>query len=439
MVGPTSLRRRLAARIDALLLALWVAVIASVAVVVHHETEEIFDSSLQETSQRLLSLVMADPHLREGTDVPEIREIAAHDEYLVYQVFGRDGRMLLRSHQAPVEPFAVPLVRGFHRVDGRPMHVETTSDSSLIIAVAEPSTHRGETLRSVLGYLILPLGALLPLAWLAVGWTIRVAQRPIDAFATEIASRGEGNLDPMPTEALPDELRGIGASTNLLLERLALALEAERSFSANCAHELRTPLAAAMAQLKVAEGGIADEASRQRVARAHALLGRLQQTTERLLQLARAESGIGFSVRRIDLRVLVDMVLRDLPTEGRGRVIYDRPEQPVEASGDIDALGIALQNLVTNADRYAPPGTAIAVSLSTDATIVVSNDCEAVPPELLSRLRERFVRGRAGHDGSGLGLCMVDTIARQSGGSLTLESPFRPDGRGFRATLRLRR
>lgn len=437
-MSSTSIRGRLLRTLAASLLLLWLCVVSAVALVVLHETDEIFDSGLQETAQRLLSLAMRDAGslvARTGRAVPEIME---HDEYLVYQVFDAQRNLLLRSHRAPGTLMPVEPVRGLRHIGGQHLFVEGSQDGRFFIVVAEPEGHRSETAESVLLYLLVPLLALVPLAALAVSWSVRHAQRPIEALEREIAARGQGNFDALDDTAPPIELRGIAGSVNLLLRRLQAALEAERHFSANCAHELRTPLAAAMAQLQVVGRGVTDDEQRRRLASASAMLARLNAVTERILHLARLEAGIAFGAESVDLVMLAGMMLRDCGLPARREVVFEHPDAPVEVIGDPDAIGIAIQNLLANAERHSPPGTPVRVCVLPDAILYVENDADRVPEHLMAQLGQRFVRAARERSGSGLGLAIVATIARQSGGRLNLESPVDRSDRGFRATLALR-
>lgn len=439
---PASIGKQLYLALSGSLLLLWVMVVGAVVWVVSHETDEVFDSVLQETAQRVLPLVLYD--MRRKTTVAtnnppsgEVFELLEHDEYLVYQVFNRDGVLLNRSHTAPETALEASLRPGFYDIEQQRVYVDATKDGAFIIQVAERAGHRQDTYQSVLMYTLLPLLGLLPLAGLAVFWSVGLARRSIRKIDNEIASRGINNLQTLAIEGLPSELVGVGESVNRLLERLRLALNAERSFTANSAHELRTPLAVALAQLKVLENELVDQAARERVGKASEMLEKLQRMASKLLQLSRAESGLALSKEPFDLTMLLNLLLRDVDPSARRRIIFRQPEKPVWVRGDIDAIGIALHNLLENAERYGAVDAPLEIDLEADGRLSFSNDCDAIPREKLQELCQRFVRASADKTGMGLGLSIVHSIAAQSAAEFVLVSPCYANGRGFSARLRL--
>ncbi len=433
-----SIARRLGALIGLVLGALWLLAVAATTFNMRYETGELFDGALQEAAERLLPL--AEAHLtllRDGAvGVEEIGD-PADEEYLLYQVLDASGRLLLRSHQAPAQAFVLPPQAGF--ADSGPFRIYTAlSDSGLAIEVADRQEHRDEALYGSLLWLLAPLLALLPLAALALWWTLRQATRPILALQAQLGERHGGNLTPLPEAGLPDELAPVAQDVNLLLARLERALAGERAFAANSAHELRTPIAAALAQAQLLAGQLA---SGQQAARAASLvvsLQRLARLVEKLLQLARAESGAALAREPFDalpvLRLLLDEAKRRPEVADRLRFEAGGPAA-LWLDGDIDAWGIAVQNLLDNALAH---GTGeVLVRLLPGGALSIANGGPVVPPELMARLTARFTRGQARGPGSGLGLAIVEAIAQQSGGSLTLHSPARGSDEGFEAILAL--
>ena len=164
---------------------------------------------------------------------------------------------------------------------------------------------------------------------------------------------------------------------------------------------------------------------------------RLMHLSEKLLQLARAEAGLGASGEVVDLLPALNVIIEDfrrgLPA---GRALsYDvAPGADLRAAMDVDAFGIAVRNLLENALRYGDAVKPLSVTASSGA-INVSNGGPAVPASKLAHLTDRFVRASDDAQGAGLGLAIVDSLVRQSAGSLELSSPIPGRTDGFVARI----
>ena len=205
---------------------------------------------------------------------------------------------------------------------------------------------------------------------------------------------------------------------------------------ANIAHELKTPLAIALAQIDVTLNQTQSEESAARMQRARSAVLRVEQTSAKLLQLARAESGRALDMREIDLKSLLEILLVDLFAASQQPYQLMIPDEPVRIQGDLDAVGICILNLLENAIRYSVPASCIHVALSRCGQLDIDNDCPAIPADKLQGITQRHVRYSSYANGSGLGLSIVTAILEQMGGVLEICCPSRPDQRGFKATVR---
>jgi two-component system sensor histidine kinase QseC len=254
-----------------------------------------------------------------------------------------------------------------------------------------------------------------------------------------VAAQSPDNLGALPASQAPAEVRPLIDSLNALLARLAATLENERRFTADAAHELRTPLAALKVQAQVALASDVGEEQRHALRQVLAGTERAARLVNQLLRLARLDP-LG-RLDRSDHVVLAAVVeeaadaLAPLALAKRQVLQVHLPEPDVSAPGDADLLGTALRNLLDNAIRYSPEGSEIEMGAEADGPCLwVSDEGPGAPPEQLSRLTERFFRGTAeGAEGSGLGLAIVRRIAELHGARLTLAN--RP-GKGMRAELR---
>jgi two-component system OmpR family sensor kinase len=437
------LTRRLILLLTAAAVVLWLLSALLAAYTLRARLNEAFDGGLRETAERVLSLAVDslrddedEPHGHHDThEIPLFDEGA--DEYIVYQVRAASGPILLRSHDAPSEAFEVPLVAGF--ADSGPWRVYTagTPDKQVFIQVAETTEHRSESLWSSILSLLLPIGLLVPLSAIGIYFAVRSGLRPVRRFSAEIRERHASNLSAVPDVSLPSELRPIAQAVNGLIVRVRDALDVERAFAANSAHELRTPIAGSLAQTQRLIEELAGNPSQERARQVEASLRRLRQLSDKLLQLSRVEAGMGRSDQAVDLlpalRVLVDDLRRSLPEDWALELTMGSDSRLV-AGLDVDAFGIAFRNLLENARFYGDPSQAIEVVVGNGVVDIV-NGCAPIPPGKLATLTTRFVRASADTPGSGLGLAIVDTILRQTGGHLQLISPAPGRSDGFCARV----
>lgn len=242
---------------------------------------------------------------------------------------------------------------------------------------------------------------------------------------------------PVGDAHLPAELHPIARSVNLLLERLRAALESERAFASNSAHELRTPIAGALAQAQRLQADIPRE-FKPRVDQIERSLSHLAQLAEKLLQMSRAEAGIGTSGTETDLTQIVELVLEDMARSETGA---KRLQFHLKSDGQLhgminpDAFGIVVRNLVENALVHSPAGTPVEISIGNDNSLTVVNHGAIIDTALLPKLTTRFTRGATQASGSGLGLAIVDHLVRQMNGSLHLLSPASGRSDGFEAKI----
>jgi len=300
------------------------------------------------------------------------------------------------------------------------------------------------------------LGRLLPilggtcglLASLIVGLIVRRSLRPLDDLAAEIGTLDGADLSTrVHLEHTPREMAPVVEQLNKLLARLDEAFERERTFSADVAHELRTPLAGLRSTVEVAMSHPRDEAGhRQTYEELLAIIRRQQSMVETLLYLGRLESGhVNIERVDIDLSEFVAMTWESFEDAARGAalaVTRDLPEGIVVVA-DPALLAVAVRNLFDNAVTYADRGGRIrmAVAWESDRGVLrVANSGSKVPAGEVDVLTRRFARIDPARKGSGehfgLGLALVRKIADELGGALEITSQA---GGEFVATLSLRR
>ncbi|MEW5424165.1 two-component sensor histidine kinase [Amorphus sp. 3PC139-8] len=436
---PRSLQMRLALGIGLLLTLFWIAAASVTALVLRSEMDTVFDSTLQETAQRLLPLAVTEIVGREDEGVTQhLGAIRAHDEFFTYLVRDDQGRILLQSHNADPTVFPAYDGPGFRQTATHKLYNDDALQGSIRITVAEPLDHRAAVASELLMGLGLPLLIAIPVALIGVAFAVRTSLAPLRRFRGALEVRNARDLSPVPAPDLPAEIAPIAETLNDLLTRLKAAFDAERGFAANAAHELRTPLAGAIAQAQRLKAETADPAARGRADDIEATLKRLTRVSERLMQMARAEGGRLRSDQPSDLRPLVNLIVQDLARQAPETSLdLTLPDLPVLSDLDPDALGIILRNLIDNALRHGQPGSPIRITLSGGGRLTVTNESPVVPPEALNRLTHRFERGSANVAGSGLGLAIVAKIAERIGSALALASPVPGTTSGFSAEIQL--
>jgi two-component system OmpR family sensor kinase len=418
---------------------LWLLGSVTAGMLTVFEINERLDNAIEEVAQRLLPAtydVVQQPQAMQQM----VRQLVATTDpkALAYQIVGPTGEIVMRSNNAPEIPFQVPRQTGFHDTPRYRIYAQPAAADGYFIEVAEPAVHRSEALWRAVGLTVGPLLLFLPLSWFLIRWGVFRSMRSLDRLRSEIGHRDGSNLSQIPDMGLPTELAPILVAVNRLLERLERALATERQFAANSAHELRTPIAAVLAQMQLLSAQLAGTQHAERAKRIVNQIKGLGNLAEKLLQLSRTGAGIGMQQDPVDiltvLQVLVDEFRRLEDVGDRLVVTAECPDEFI-VPGELDILGITLRNLIENAVRYGAPDEPIEIVIERGRQIRLLNGGAVISSETLEGLKKPFVRGSSVGAGGGLGLAIVDSVMRQIGGSLTLISPVMGRVSGFEARL----
>lgn len=429
------------------------------------EAGELFDAKLAHSSRVLMSLVdepLSDLDGRAGARDAEALIIRvwhgraegegedlafadghAYETKLAFQVRDARGALLLRSDSGPAQPLA-PLAPGFadRTIDGEHWRTFTLrAPSGHWYQSGELAAIRAEIAEEIALGTLVPLLLALPLlaltVWVAVGWACRSLEQVSDAVGRREIER----LEPIRLARVPREIQGLVGAVNGLLQRLGDAIARERRFTADAAHELRTPIAA----LKLHAYNLRDAGEDEReasYARLDAGIARMERLVAQLLALRRIESGTEASSSRqpIDLAEVVRRLQRDYAELGAidGKRLRLALE-PATVSGEPSAIDALVRNLIDNAVRYAPVAGEIAVSTAREgdrARLVVEDSGPGIPEDARERVFARFHRELgSGVEGSGLGLAIVAEAIQWHGGDIALDTS--PTLGGLRATVSL--
>lgn len=414
-----------------------------------HEVQELMDGQMS----RMAQLMLAQAPLGEDRllDLPaRLVDIlglpSVEDELTLEYQFGRaDGTLLVRSPLAPSLPLTGPLGFSTMQADGLPWRtlLLEMADRGFRIQILESIPMRDAEALEIAVRTLEPLALIFPLGLLAIYFSVRRGLKPLEELAREVVTRSSDNLSPLANRAIPLEAQPLVAAINRLMFRLGAVLESERRFTADAAHELRTPLAAARIQAQVAllssDPEMRDHALKQTLSG----LDRATRLVEQLLRLARLDPLAQVpEPKRINLGQLAWRVAADVrDMEPDACISLDLNATQARVDGDEELIEIALRNMLDNAGRYSTKGSEIIVFLSARSDglrLGVRDSGPGVAAEELPRLTERFYRGPAvAAEGSGLGLAIVGRVAELHGAILELHN--RAEGgciAGFEACLR---
>jgi len=420
------------------------------------EVNELSDGRLAQSARTLQVIVDQDgPDAlrgRQGGDqlvpieAPQAQAIRRHghtfESEVGFQVFDASGRLILATTNLAALPPPQTGDGEFRdiRAGGYRWRLFTLSDKSdgVVIRTGERYDSRHDILRALWLDHALPLLIGLPLLGLLVGWAVKRGLRPLESLTRALGSRALGSREPIVLERAPRELQPVLDALNGQLQRLADALEREHRFSADVAHELRTPLASIMLNIESATATRDPAEAGASLAGAQHNVAALARRVEQLLALARLESGMASEQRRpFDLvGVAIDVIeeLTPVIAESGAELGFSHDEGPVLVRGHEAALAALLRNLIENAMRHVPAGGQVQLSLArgeSATTIDVSDDGPGIPRERRAAVFARFHResGSRG-DGYGLGLSIVQRAAELHGATIELlDSPF---GHGLR-------
>lgn len=430
----------------------WIGVVSLVYLDAKLEMEEIYDASLAQNARILLGLLKLE--VDEGDD-EVVRELnlvqqRQHPYELKTVVWARYKADIFRSSGAPAFPENLP--EGFSEFtssNGEHWRVFSLLDreSGLHIRTAQSLSARAELVGSLLQNMLIAFIFGLPLFGLMIWWGVGRGLSPLKKLAMEVEKLEPNSLHSVESHRIPVEVAPLITALNRLLVRLRHAMDKERHFTSDAAHELRTPLAALRIQTQVA---LRSDSSHQRDRALNKILVGIDRATHlvnQLLALAKADfsasHGNGGDIA--DLHSIARETVADMVTTALSRQIelsLVAEQEPYPVVGNEAMLRVLLRNLVDNALRYSPDNSVVSVELASgDAGVelkVVDNG-PGIPDGEIASMFQRFKRGAdTSIRGSGLGLSIVKRIcethhakvhmkqAGEEGGGLSVSVMFDP-------------
>jgi two-component system, OmpR family, sensor histidine kinase TctE len=448
LLRPRSLQLHLALRLAALFL---VATAVAVAALVY-ETYETADSlSDQDLTQRARDLARSITASAAGLPAleppPELAAAySAPSETAVYVVRDAEGRVIAASHPefqklvstwplAGDEPQFFRLeAMGAGQKDYYGLSMRLDSMAGPVFVTVARATDTDALIHTMLREFAIDVAWIIPVfvgATLVVGiLAIRSGLEPLRQVSAKAATIEPSALSVrLPEQDLPSEVLPLVAAVNRALDRLERGFAMQRQFTANAAHELRTPLAIVTGALDGIEGNHELDQLRQDVARMNRLV-------DQLLRVARLDA-IALDVStEVDLSALAAeeaALMAPLAIAQERAIAVVGTERPTFTKGSRHAIGDAIRNLIENAIRHTPPNTEVVVEIDPEGSISVSDHGAGVRPEERDHVFDRFWRGKESCGaGAGLGLAIVKEIMRAHGGEVMVSD--HPGG-GARFTL----
>ncbi|PLZ00812.1 two-component sensor histidine kinase [Burkholderia sp. WAC0059] len=387
------------------------------------EANELFDYQLQEIAAALPS-------------EPFSQILSSRDtgnEGIVLQIWSRNGMLMYYSH--PRAPLAPRAELGFstERTDRGDWRVYGAIVGDNVVQLAQPVSVRNRLAANVALRTLWPLIVLLPFLGLAIWVVVGRGFVPLARLARALDTRHPEALDPLPERRLPREVMPLVHALNALLERLDKALDTQKAFVADAAHELRTPLAAVQIQAQLVARAKDEDTRREALADLQAGVTRATRLAGQLLALARSEPDGQRRAQPVDLHALLDDCVATYAPLAQQRGVDLGIEESASATvqGDADALRVMFSNLLDNATKYTPGGGRVDVSLREEdghPVVRIADSGPGIPVEERARVFDRFyrvgsgaTRARTDVTGSGLGLAIVRRVADQHDARIGLD------------------
>ncbi len=448
-----SLRTRLVIYISAIALLVWGGASTLAWWQTRQVIDEVFDTQQMLFAKRLVTANLSELAVTGNTSVylPKTRNLVEigdkglqDDDALGFAIFDRHGKLLLSDNEHGHE-FGYNGVMGFidKPLEGdddemwRILYI-STPDKAYTIAVGQEKDYRFDVTSEIVFRQLWPWVIGLPLMLGLTAWIVRRELYSLKHTAEELARRRPDDSRALKSESVPKEARPLVIALNELFVRVSGMLERERQFTADAAHELRSPLTALRIQSEVAL--LAGENGKNPRHALNNLIVGIDRTTrlvDQLLALSRLD---GHTMLMTDLnhidwcRLATEVVeeLTPLAEQKNVALFQEMDEPPAVIKGNPLLLKMLLSNLVNNALRYTQKGGEVIIILQYQRLRVVDNG-PGVMPSHLARLGERFFRPPgASENGSGLGLSIVKRIARLHGFEVNWLN--RPSG-GFEAMI----
>jgi two-component system sensor histidine kinase QseC len=429
MARPSSIKRRLLFGLLAATVLVWGVALFLSYRDTRHELNELLDAYLAQSTALLITQLGHEPEEIDEIDTEHVPSLHRYSRKVAFQVWEHGEELLLRSVAAPNTRLSHQL-EGYSdaTVAGERWRVFSAWDAEhqYVVQVGERREVRDKLAREIAENLLHPLLLSLPVLGLIIWLGVSRGLRPLAALRQQVEARDPNNLTPLDSANAPSEVAPLLHALDSLFARVRSLLDHERRFTADAAHELRTPLAAIKTQAQVARAAVGDEERKRALDNVLAGCDRAAHLVAQLLTLARLEPGQLNRRETCNLRKLAADAIAEMAPGAveKGVEVQLNEGAAIHIEGDPGLLRILMRNLIDNAIRYSPSGGSVQVSVSErngHAEFAVSDQGPGIPAEARTLVWERFHRVLGtGEEGSGLGLSIVKRIAELHGAEAAL-------------------
>lgn len=429
----TSLRRTVMNHVTGLLVLIGVVAAITSYHFVKYEVNSFQDNALHEVAMTAGFVFRQDIEPRIDAEL---------EDQLVIQIWNETKEALHRS--GPVVDIPLQTELGYSDVTagGERWRVFRSRDGGHAIQVSQRWSAREEVAAYAAAGASLPLIASIPIAWLLISWAVKRVLSGLGRLSSEVGERSAEAKDSLGLQGVPLEVVPLVTAVNSLIERHQLALETQRRFVSDAAHELRTPLAALQIQIDNLRARELSGPSREIAQDLLDGIRRASYSVNQLMTLVRADASIESDAETVDAQDLIGLIASGFVpvADAKGVTLAVLPQPGFELTVRADDLRLIVSNLIDNAVRYTRTGGTVSIGTQRfDDRLVIEvldTGC-GIPEAAIPHLYDRFFRAApVDIDGTGLGLAIAKSAADRSGFALTIEN--RSDVVGVRGQVAIR-
>ncbi|WP_398470321.1 ATP-binding protein [Tardiphaga sp.] len=429
----TSLRKTVMNYVTGLLVVIGVVAAITSYHFVKYEVNSFQDNALHEVAMAAGFVFRQDIEPRIDAEL---------EDQLVIQIWDETRTPLHRSGPVVDIPLQAELGYADVTAGGERWRVFRSRDGNHAIQVSQRWSAREEVAAYAAAGASVPLIAAIPIAWLLISWAVKRVLSGLGKLSSEIGERSADAKDALGLQGVPLEVVPLVTAMNSLIERHQLALETQRRFVSDAAHELRTPLAALQIQIDNLRARELSGPSREIAQDLLDGIRRASYSVNQLMTLVRADASIESEAETVDAQDLIGLIASGFApvAEAKGVTLTVVPQPACELNVRADDLRLIVSNLIDNAVRYTRAGGTVSIGtqqLEDHLVIEVLDTGCGIPEAALPHLYDRFFRAApVDIDGTGLGLAIAKSAADRSGFVLTIEN--RSDVVGVRGQVAIR-